>query len=648
MFGQNPNSSFGNFNPVSQNSPFGQSAFGKPVATTSFGTSAAPVFGSNTSLFNSKPAGTNGGGLFGNTSMAPAFGATTTSQSAFGGFGNTMTSGGTQPIFGQQANTNTSLFPSTSAFGQANKSTFGFGQNNTSLFGQTQPTNQQTAPFGQSSSSTSGGLFGTAFGGVTNNIVGTEIKFQPTTGSDTMVKAGTTQTIQTRHHCISCMKEYQEKSLEELRHEDYTLGRKGPRQGQATGGIFGTGTLNSPFAATSNTPSSTTGFGATTGGFGNTTSNLFAKPVAGFGAPATTSTSAFSFNNSTTVQNTGLFNTQNKPFGTANASTSLFGAPNTAPTTGNVFGGMNTTQTFNTNMQNQNIGLFSQNKPVFNTPAATSAPTGFGSFGQTPAAQTSSLFGAKPAGTGFGTGFGTQATPFQATNTGFGTAQNNNTGSLFNTSFKPTTQNNSFMFGNTTGGTTNTLGGSTGLTLGNPGAPLFQSTSKPSLFNNPGSSTTFQSTPFGGTGGFGLGGNTAPTLGGLYGNTGGLGGSSVQQSASSVPVHQQILALVSAPFGDSPLLKNLLPASGKTDQLLKPTNANVVKNQNSLSYKVASNKNVNRIKPKLISTATVSKKSIFEGLEDESPLIEAFQPRPNAKRLVLRPRYAIFLKSTHY
>jgi hypothetical protein len=29
----------------------------------------------------------------------------------------------------------------------------------------------------------------------------------------------------------------------------------------------------------------------------------------------------------------------------------------------------------------------------------------------------------------------------------------------------------------------------------------------------------------------------------------------------SVPVHQQILALVSAPFGDSPLLKNLLPVS---------------------------------------------------------------------------------------
>lgn len=33
------------------------------------------------------------------------------------------------------------------------------------------------------------------------------------------------------------------------------------------------------------------------------------------------------------------------------------------------------------------------------------------------------------------------------------------------------------------------------------------------------------------------------------------------KSSGTVPVHQQILALVSAPFGDSPLLKNLLPVN---------------------------------------------------------------------------------------
>lgn len=35
------------------------------------------------------------------------------------------------------------------------------------------------------------------------------------------------------------------------------------------------------------------------------------------------------------------------------------------------------------------------------------------------------------------------------------------------------------------------------------------------------------------------------------------------KNSGTVPVHQQILALVSAPFGDSPLLKNLLPVSIK-------------------------------------------------------------------------------------
>lgn len=32
---------------------------------------------------------------------------------------------------------------------------------------------------------------------------------------------------------------------------------------------------------------------------------------------------------------------------------------------------------------------------------------------------------------------------------------------------------------------------------------------------------------------------------------------------------------------------------------------------------------------------------MFEGLEEEDPLSEAFQPRPNAKRLVLRPKSRI-------
>lgn len=38
--------------------------------------------------------------------------------------------------------------------------------------------------------------------------------FQPPTGSDTMVKAGVTTSINTKHQCITAMKEYENKSLE--------------------------------------------------------------------------------------------------------------------------------------------------------------------------------------------------------------------------------------------------------------------------------------------------------------------------------------------------------------------------------------------------------------------------------------------------
>lgn len=37
---------------------------------------------------------------------------------------------------------------------------------------------------------------------------------QPPTGNDTMVKAGVTTSINTKHQCITAMKEYENKSLE--------------------------------------------------------------------------------------------------------------------------------------------------------------------------------------------------------------------------------------------------------------------------------------------------------------------------------------------------------------------------------------------------------------------------------------------------
>ena len=72
-------------------------------------------------------------------------------------------------------------------------------------------------------------LYADAFG-VGGAATGTTIKFSPLVGTDSVMKNGATQTINIKHHCITCMREYDSKSLEELRFEDYLANRKGPSQ----------------------------------------------------------------------------------------------------------------------------------------------------------------------------------------------------------------------------------------------------------------------------------------------------------------------------------------------------------------------------------------------------------------------------------
>ncbi|XP_012260239.2 nuclear pore complex protein Nup98-Nup96 isoform X2 [Athalia rosae] len=648
MFGQTGNTSFG-----TQSSPFGQSPFSKPITTTSFGGTTAPVFGSsNNSLFGTKPTGSTSGGLFGSTATTPAFGQPATSQSSFGGFNSPSTNAG---LFGGQQNANTSLFGATNpapAFGQPTKPAgFGFGNTTgTGLFGQTQQPTQQTTPslFGASNTTTNTGLFGTASGFAGNNtaggMTGTMVKFSPLTGSDTMIKNGVTQTISTRHYCITCMKEYEGKSLEELRLEDYTAGRKGQAQGAQTTGLFGSPAQPSLFGNPGvNTSTANTGFGSATAGFGATsqpaaTSGLFGagKPMTAFGAAATTN-STFPFQSTTTTSNPFGANTQAKPFGAA-APTPLFGSTNTTQTPATGFGPNNTTTfgTFGNPQPNQTIGLFNQPKSAFNMPAS-SASTGFGGFGQNTATNaTGGLFGAKPAGTtsfGVAPPFGATPAPTFGANTAFGASQNTGN-SLFNSSFKPVGQTG-FSFG-ATPSTSTGLGVNTGLNLGT-GSMLFGQTKPSGLFSNPAPNPSFNS-----GGGFGMGtnfGSNNNAIGtGLGTIAGGIGTNPTPQNSGSMQVHQQILALVSAPFGDSPLLKNLLPASGKTEDLLKPTNA-TARSLNSPQYKIATNNSSPKVKARAVTNAQLSKKSLFEGLEEEDPILqEAFQPRANAKRLVLRPK----------
>ncbi|XP_014482996.1 PREDICTED: nuclear pore complex protein Nup98-Nup96 isoform X2 [Dinoponera quadriceps] len=606
MFGQTGNTSFSGFNTATQNSPFGQSAFGKPITTTSFGSGATPVFG---------------------------FGTTNTSTN----------------LFGTQQNATSNLFGSssgTSAFGQANKPAgFSFGTTSgTNLFGQPQQPAQQTTPFGQQNTTTNTNLFGTNTGFGNSNTtttvpMGTVVKFTPVVTTDSMSKNGISHSISARHCCIVAMKEYDSKSYEELRFEDYQVGRKGPQNT----GLFGTPAQPSPFGnTTAGTSTAGTGFGSMTGGFGTTSQSgstgLFGKPITNFGTPATT-TNSFAFNS---TSGTNLFgtNSQAKPFGTA-APTPLFATSNTNQTAGTGFG-INTGQStgfgsaFGSTQPNQSIGLFSQNKSAFNIPS-TSTSTGFTGFGQAASNNTTTpLFGNKTTTTGFGTTstFGTAAPSAFGTNTGFNSGQNTGS-SLFNSSFKPAGQTSGFSFGNTSTSSTG-LGTNTGLNLGG-GTSLFGQQKPGSLFGNTGSNTTFNNPGSFGTSTFGTNSNMMSGLGTNLLN-GGM--ASNQTKTDSVPVHQQILALVSAPFGDSPLLKNLLPASGKAEELLKPINP-TSKMLNSPQYKVTANSRSPKIKARAVSAVQLSKKSLFDGLEEEDPVLsEAFQPRPNAKRLVLRPKSA--------
>ncbi|XP_057337115.1 nuclear pore complex protein Nup98-Nup96-like [Microplitis mediator] len=80
------------------------------------------------------------------------------------------------------------------------------------LFGQPQQSIRQTTPIGQTNTTASTGLFGTQEGFRTGTrtrspIVGTSVKFNSVVGSDTTVKQGVTQTTSTNHHCITVMKE---------------------------------------------------------------------------------------------------------------------------------------------------------------------------------------------------------------------------------------------------------------------------------------------------------------------------------------------------------------------------------------------------------------------------------------------------------
>uniref|UniRef100_A0A6A7FXC8 Nuclear pore complex protein Nup98-Nup96 n=2 Tax=Hirondellea gigas TaxID=1518452 RepID=A0A6A7FXC8_9CRUS len=600
MFGSRPPFSgtssftgFGATNNAQQTTGFGTGTFGR---STTFGTQPTENTGFGSTATSSTPfggAGTTGTSLFGTAGQPntnPGAGLFGTSNT--GAFGSNTTGG----LFGTQ---NTAAAPSTGLFG--------IGANTNNAF------NAQPKAFGTPVSSTTGGLFNTAatgtglFGANTGtNIVGTTIKYQPVTGTDTMTRNGVTSNIQTRIAVITCMKEYEGKSLEELRVEDYIANRKGPGQTGAlmTGG-FGSGTTGGVTAGGlfgSTAPAGQLGAANTGGLFGQKpqeTKPLFgtAATNTGFGVSASSNTGGL-FGNTTTAPAFGQAPTSTGTgfnFGqnTQNQNKTGFSFPisNTASntTTGGLFGqqtqqqpnqGFSATNTgFSfgqtaTSQQNQ-TGLFNQAKPA--------------AFGSTAGTSGGGLFGGKPAAAPAFGGFGTGTTGFgtSAAATPFGTNTNTNTaGGLFgNTQNKP-----AFGLGNSTFGNTFNTGTSGGGLFGNTGT-----NTGGGLF---GSNTMQQNKPAGGlsfntgntfntgtnTLGLGLNNNSLnkPTgfgaMGGGFGTMGGLGATNNMSINNTViasgigdnNIANLIKALTDNPFGHSSLLKTPMATTGKADELLSP------------------------------------------------------------------------------
>uniref|UniRef100_A0A8C3VIW9 Nuclear pore complex protein Nup98-Nup96 n=1 Tax=Catagonus wagneri TaxID=51154 RepID=A0A8C3VIW9_9CETA len=566
------------------------STFGQ---NTGFGTTSGGAFG--TSAFGSS---NNTGSLFGNSQTKPGglFGTNSFSQPATStstGFGFGTSTGTSNSLFGT-ASTGTSLFSSqNNAFAQNKPTGFGnFGTSTSSggLFGTTSTTSN---PFG----STSGSLFGPS--SFTAAPTGTTIKFNPPTGTDTMVKAGVSTNISTKHQCITAMKEYESKSLEELRLEDYQANRKGPQNqvgaGTAAGlfgsspatssatGLFSSSTTNSGFAYGQNKTAfgtSTAGFGTNPGGlFGQQnqqTTSLFSKP---FAQAITTQTTGFSFGN-----------------------TSTLGQPST-----------NTMGLFGVTQASQPGGLFGT---ATNTNTGTAFGTGTGLFGQTSTgfgAVGSTLFGNNKLTT-----FGTSTTSAPS----FGTTS----GGLFG--FGTNTSGNS-IFGSKPGpGTLGPgLGAGFGTALGAGQASLFGN-NQPKLggplgtgaFGAPGFNTT--------TATLGFGAPQAPVA---------LTDPNACAAQQAV-LQQHINSLTYSPFGDSPLFRNPMSDPKKKEERLKPTNPAAQKALTTPTHYKLTPRPATRVRPKALQTTGTAKSQLFDGLDDDEPSLAngAFMPKKSIKKLVLK------------
>lgn len=412
------------------NSAFGASAFGQSSQPPAFGASAA--FGGNAT-----------GGLFGQSASQQ--------QSGFGAFGKASNPFGASGTFGASAAQSAPAFGASNAFGQSafgaqNTSGFGaaaqggfgassqsafgsaaFGAANppNSLFGSARPPSgagfgSSAGAFGQSQSawgaaassaafgaqSGTGGLFGnnnsnanTLFGNQNSAFGGNNNQSRGTSGTNWQetVEYDGNPTTSLKYQVITMMQPFRDKSLEELRAEDYLIGNKsGNAGGAGGGGLFGQ--QNAP--STGLFGSNSAGFGQSSSGFGVT--NAFgAQQNQGGGFGASSGGSLFGDNSG--FGNTSAFGQSTGGFGSGSGSG--FGA---AQSGGGLFGQSAPASGFGA----QQGGGFGAGASGFGNGAAGfgSGAGGFGS-GAAGFGNTGNAFGASGSGFGGGAGFGNTGFP---------------------------------------------------------------------------------------------------------------------------------------------------------------------------------------------------------------------------------------------
>lgn len=482
-----------------------------------------------------------------------------------------------------------------------------FGSTQSTLFGASNTTQTSTSNiFG-------GQRFGatTSFGqpAATSMPIGTTIKFQPLLGSDTMLKNGTNTTISTRHQCITAMKEYEGKSMEELRWEDYSAGRKG-----SAGGVFSNQSSTSLFNATPST--ATTPF---TGINSNASSLFTPKP---FSSTTTATTSIFqsptnTFNQKSPFGTTG-FGTTTQPaqpstgFGLTSAlgaTTAPFGAQAAQPQSTGLFGSTGTT--FGTTGSLFSGNTVSNNAPrPFPVPSTTQSifPTNTSTVAKSPFGSTTTQSFALPSNT-FSFNSTTSSSLFNNQNNIFSqSSMQNKTPFTFNSPLQSSPFNQTPAMN-----TFNPPGGLFNSTTSN----LFGANQTSTLFNNPLMPTQAQ----------------VPAL-------------SLQQSVSyQMPASELLLnRLQTMPYGDSPLFQNSLNSN---------QNSNVkfaTDSKNLYQYKVGQKASSAPKVPRNMNISQLNTSLLFDGLDEENPddkktAVDIFSPRRSIKRLVLKPKDSELNKS---